>query len=149
VTLLAFHHSVCTKQRKPVEVLLNRLDRYLPSENRVALRAVRAELSAVNVSVAIGALASNVSERRLGVASRTGYFFMHAAKRVPRGVVVEFGDGANGGPARVRMAILAGDCEGTVRTSARLPLGIRGAAENEEHEQEQEQTTDLGNARND
>ena len=89
----------------------------------MALGAVRAELSAVNVGVTIGAVLANVGENRLGVASRAGYFFVHAAKRVARGVVVEFGNGANGGPAGVRVAIFAGNVEGTVRTSARLPLG--------------------------
>ena len=123
MALLAFHDGVRAEQRKPVEVLLNRLDRHLPAENRVALRAVRAELSAVNVGVAIGAVLANIGENRLGVASRAGYFFVHAAKRVPRGVVVEFGNGANGGPAGVRVAIFAGNVEGTVRTPARLPLG--------------------------
>jgi hypothetical protein len=72
--------------------------------------------------VAIGAVFTNICENRLGVASRAGNLFMHAAKRVPRGVVVEFWYGADGGPAGVRVAILAGNCEGTVRTSAGLPL---------------------------
>jgi hypothetical protein len=98
------------------------LDRHLPAENRVTLGAVFAELSAVNVSVAIGAVLANVGKNRLGMASRTGYFFVHAAKRVPRGVVVEFGNGADGGPARVRVTIFAGNGHGAVRTPTRLPL---------------------------
>lgn len=126
MALLAFHYSVRAEQRKSVEVLLIRLDGHPPAENRVALGAVGAELAAVNVSVTIGASLSNVGENRLGVASRAWYFFVHAAKRVPRGVVVEFRNSANGDPACVRVAIFAGNCEGTVRTSARLPLGDCG-----------------------
>jgi hypothetical protein len=136
-------------ERKPVEVLLNRLHGNLPAENRVALRTVSAELRAVNVSMAICAVFSNVGENWLGVASRTGHFFVHAAKGVARGVVVEFGDGADGGPARIRVAILAGNVEGAVRTSARLPLGIRRATKCNCAKKEHEPTTDFGDAGND
>src|ERR1035437_341576 len=68
VALLAFHYSVRSEQRKSIEVLLNRLDRYLPAEDRVTLGAVRAELSAVNVGVAIGAVLTNIGENWFGVA---------------------------------------------------------------------------------
>ena len=107
-------------------MLLNRLNRHLPAENCVALRAVGAELSAVNIGVAIGAFLSNVRENRLKVASRAGYFFVHAAKRIPRAVVVEFRNGANEGPACVRVTIFTGNVEGAMRTSAWLPLGDCG-----------------------
>jgi hypothetical protein len=126
MAILAFHHGVRAEQWKPVEVLLHRLDRNPPAENRVALCAVGAELRAVNVRVTFGAIFSNVDENRPGVASRAGYFFVHAAKRVLRRVVVEFGNGADGGPACVRMAIFAGNGEGTMRAPARLPLGESG-----------------------
>jgi hypothetical protein len=146
MALLAFHHGVRAEQRKPVEVLLNRLDGNLPAENRVALRAVRAELGAVNVSVTIGALFSNVGENRFGVASGAGNFFVHAAKRVSRGIVIEFSNRPNGGPTRVGVAILAGNVQGTVRTSTRLPLGVRRATEAEDKKQEHEPTTGLSYA---
>jgi hypothetical protein len=76
--------------------------------------------------VAIGAIFPNVGEDRLDMAARAGNFFVHAAKRVTRGVVVEFWNGANGGPTRAGMAIFAGDIQGPVRTPARLPLGHCG-----------------------
>ena len=126
MAFLAFHHGVRAQQRKSVEVLLHRLDRRPPSENRVTLRAVRAELRAVYVGVTIGAILANVRENRLGVTPRAGHFFVHAAKRIPRGVMIEFGNGANGSPACVRVAIFAGNVEGTVRTPARLSLGDCG-----------------------
>ena len=126
MAILAFHHGVRAEQWKPVEVLLHRLDRNPPAENRVALGAAGAELGAVNVCVTIGAIFSNVGENRPGMTSRAGYFLVHAAKRVPRGVVVKFGYGSDRGPACVRMAIFAGNGEGTMRASARLPLGESG-----------------------
>ena len=127
-------------------MLLDRLDRHLPPENRVALGAPAAELGAVNVGVTISAVLANVGENRLCMASRAGYFFVHAPKRVSRGVVFEFGNGANGSPACVAVAIFAGNGKGTVRTSARLPLGIRLNSEGEG--KEYKPTTDLDNARN-
>jgi hypothetical protein len=80
----------------------------------------------VNVGVAIGAVFPYVGENWLGVASRAGHFFVHAAKRIFRGVVIEFGNGANGRPTCVGVAIFTGNGEWTVRTSARLSLGDCG-----------------------
>lgn len=130
-------------------MLLNRLHRNLPSEDRVALRTVRAELSAVYVGVTIGAIFSNVRENRLGMASRAGHLFVHTAKRIPRGVVIEFGNGANGSPARVGVAIFAGNVQRTVRAAAWLPLCIHRATETKYKGQENEQNTELSDARND
>jgi hypothetical protein len=143
VTLLALHYCVRAEQRKPVEVLLDRLDRHLPAKHSVALGAVRAELCAVNVSVAIRAVLSNVGENWLGVATGAGYFFMHAAKRIARGVVIEFRNGANGCPACARVAIFAGDVQRTVRTSAGLPLRVCRAAGSENQKSENENPADL------
>ena len=127
MALLAFHHSMRAEQRKPVKVLLNQLHRYPPAQNRVALGAIGSELRTVNIGMTIGAFLSNISENRLGVALRAGYFFVHPTKRVPRGVMVEFGYGTNRRPPYVRVAIFAGNVQGTVRTTARLPLGLRRA----------------------
>jgi hypothetical protein len=123
VTLLAFHHSVCTKQRKPVEVLLDRLNRDVPAAHRVALGAVGAHLTAMNIRVAIRAILADVREHRLEVACRAVKFFVHAAKRITRGVVVEFRHGANRNPACAGVTVLARNGKGAMRTSARLSLG--------------------------
>jgi len=148
VTFLTFHYSVRAEQRKAVEVLLNRLCGHLPAEHRMALRAVRAELTAVNIGVAIGAVFSDVREDGLGVTTRAGNFFVHAAQWVPRGVMIEFRNRANRSPTRVAVTVFAGNIEGTVRTSARLPLGVHRTRASEGKDQEHEETTDLGNARN-
>jgi len=79
VALLALHHSVGAEQRKPVEVILNRLRGNLPAERRVALRAIRAHLRAMNIRVAIGAIFSHVGEHRFCVATRAGDFCVHSA----------------------------------------------------------------------
>ncbi len=126
MALVALQDGVRAEQRKPVEVILNRLHRRLPAQNRVAPGTVVAKLRAVNIRVTIGAVLAHVGEHRPGVASRAGYFFVHAAQRVARRVVVEFGNGANGNPACARVAIFARNGEGTVRTSARLSLSDRG-----------------------
>jgi|SRR5579862_3994780 len=149
MTFLAFHNRVSAKQRKTVEVLLNRLDGHLPTKNRMALGAIGAELSPMNVRVAIGAALAHVGENRLGVASRAGYLFMHAAQWVPRGVVAEFRDGANRGPAGVGVAILTRYGEGAVRTPARLPLRGRCANGAEGQEREQETSAELERSGND
>jgi len=122
VALLAFHHRMRAQQREAVEVLLNRLSLDLPAENRVALGAIGAKLPAVNVGVATGAVLANVGEHWLGVASRAGNFFVHAAQRVSRAVVIKFGDGANGSPTCIGVAIFASNVQRTMRTSFRLLL---------------------------
>ena len=125
MALLAFHHRVRPQQRKPVEVLRNRLHRYLPTQHRVALRAVGPELRPVNVRVTIRALLPYIREHRLQMASRARYFLVHPTQRIPRAVVIEFRNGPNRRPARVRVAILARDRQRSVRTPPRLPLPRR------------------------
>lgn len=120
VAFLALDNGVRAQQRKAVEVVLNRLVLELPAEDRVTLGAIGAKLPAMNVSVATGAILANFGEHRLGVASRAGNFFVHAAQRVSRAVVIKFGDGANRSPAGVGVAILASNVQRTVRT----PFGL-------------------------
>jgi hypothetical protein len=138
MALLALHNSVRAQQRESIEVLRNRLHRNLPAQNRVALRAVGAELRAVNVRMAIRAVLSNFGENWIGVASRAGYFFVHAAQRVSRGVVIEFRNGADRGPASGGVAIFTRYIKRSVRTSTWLPLrrcGHKaGEAEKYDHE---------------
>lgn len=104
-------------------MLLNRLHGNLPAEHRVALFAVRAKLAAVNIRMAIRAIFGYIGKHGFCVAPGARSFFVHAAQRILRRIVIEFGNRADGRPTRVRMAIFAGDCEWSVRTSARLPLG--------------------------
>jgi hypothetical protein len=123
VTLLAFHHSVRAKQRESVEVLLDRLDRDIPTEGCVALGAVGSHLATMNIGVAVRAILADVGEYRLDVAFRAVKFFVHAAKRITRGVVVEFRHAANRRPACAGVTVLTRNGKRAMRTPGRLSLG--------------------------
>lgn len=90
----------------------------VPSFDRVTLLAIRPELPAVNIRMAIGAARSDVSENQADVALRASHFFVHAQQRIFRLVVIEFRDPANRLPACVRVAIFAGDCDKSVRIAS-------------------------------
>lgn len=106
-------------------MVLDLLNGNLPAKHRVALRAVRTELPAVNIRMAIRAVLADVREDRLYVALGAFHLFVHASKRVTRLVVIEFRDRSNRPPARRGMAVFAGNREGTVRASRSLPLRHR------------------------
>jgi len=148
MALRAFHNSVRAEKRESIEVLRNRLDRHLPAENRVTLSAVGAELSAVNVRMASGAILANVSENRFGMTPCARYFFVHSAQRIARGVVVELGNGTNRCPVGVRMAILARNVEWSVRTSAGLSLSGSRRNEGQSEDHERDPSGHLGHAKN-
>ena len=143
MAFLAFHDRVRAEKRKPVEVLLNRLHRNLPAEDGVALRAVAAELRAMNVGVAIRAVLAHVGENGLRVASGASHLFMHAAQRIARAVVIKFRDRANGRPTRVRVTILTRNIQWSVRTASRLPLCRRHACGGESEKAEEEKPAEL------
>jgi hypothetical protein len=78
--------------------------------------------------VTVRAVFADVGEHGLQVALGAVNFFVHAAKGISRGVVIEFGNGADRGPTCVCVAILARNGERAMRTPARLPLrrSLRG-----------------------
>ena len=117
------------KQRESVEVLLDRLIRDIPTGDGVALGAIGPHLTAMNVGVAVRAIFPDISEDRLDVALRAGNFFVHAAKGISRGVVVELRNGANRNPTGAGVAVLARNCQRAVRAPCRLLLRIRRADE--------------------
>ena len=104
----------------------------------MALSAVGAELAAMNVGVAVRAILTDVRKDRPEVALGAVDFFMHAAERKSRAFMVEFRYGANRGPARIRVTILARNGQGSMRTPARLPLGGHRAARGEQKDTERE-----------
>ena len=95
VARVTTHCRVCARERKPVHVLVDLLDRNVPTFHRVALFAVRAHLRLVNVRMALAALCSDIREHRLGVALRARNPFVHSAQRIFCGVVIELWNGAN------------------------------------------------------
>jgi hypothetical protein len=125
VAIFALHGRVCPEQREAVLVILQLLHGYVPALHRVALSAVRAHFSLVHIGVAVLAILSRVRENWLDVALRALHFFVHAAQRILRLVVVEFRNRADGAPGGGVVAVFAGDRQSTVRTSGALPLWRR------------------------
>ena len=140
------HRRVGPNERKSVFVCAHGLQRHVPPHHGVALLAIRAELAPVNIRMAVGTLRAHVSKDRLGVALHAVHLRVHAAERVARFIVVEFRNGPDGLPARLRMAIFAGNGQGAVRAArlgirhtAVLPKGERLEGEDEqEHESERQ-----------
>ena len=111
----AINGSVRANQREAVLVVTDRRYRYLPALDGVAGLAVRAELAAVNVRMAVRAFLSHVGEDQLHVALDALHLFVHAIQRVVSFVVVKFGDAADGLPTQGRMTVLAGNIESAMR----------------------------------
>ena len=149
VALVAFHGGMGSEKGKPVEVVLDGLDRDLPAQDRMTLCAVGSVLAPVNVRMAIRAVLADIGKDRLGVALGTVDLLVKATERIFRGIVIEFWNCADRSPACACVAVLAGDGKWTVRTPARLPLGICLAGEGECETNEHEPTADWKHLRND
>lgn len=106
-------------------MILNILDRYLPSPHGMTLFTICAKLATMNIRVAVGTALAHIPEHQAGVALRAGHLGMHAAERISRLVVIEFRIGTDRLPAYIRVTVLAGDGDGTVRIRD-LRLGRRG-----------------------
>jgi len=143
VALLARHGGVSAEEGKAILVILDLLHGNLPAQHRVALRAVGAEFTAVNIGVAIGAILSDVGENRPGVALRAFHFFVHATERVAGFIVIEFRDRPDGPPSGGSMAIFARYRQWTVRTSGGLPLRESQWSQAREREEKPEQEDEL------
>ena len=115
VTRIAVHHRVRANQRKTVLVILNRADVRLPALDRVAGFAVGAHLPAMNIRMAVRAFTPNIRKHRLGVTRRARHIGVHATQRVLRLTVIKFRDRADRLPSRLRVTVLAGNYQGTVR----------------------------------
>jgi hypothetical protein len=118
VTGFAVHGGVRAGEGEAVIVLLDLLNRNLPSPDRVAGLAIGSELPLVNIGMAVLATLSNVAKHRFYVALSAGDGLVHAAQRVARPVVVEFWNGSNRLPPACCMAILTRNSEVPVRTAS-------------------------------
>jgi len=125
VTVFALHRRVRAQQREAILVILHLLDGDIPALNSVALRAVRAHFSLVDVGVAILAILADVGEHRLDMALHALDFFVQSAKRIPGLVVIELRHGTDGAPARSVVTVFTRNRKRTVRTTSGLPLGVR------------------------
>jgi hypothetical protein len=117
VAIVALHRGVCTEQRKTVLMLLDLVDGNLPAENRVALRAIGAEFSQVNIRVAIRAIFSDVGEHRLRVAFQTANFLVLSAQRISGFIVIEFQHRAYRTPGRRGVTVFARNRQRSVRAT--------------------------------
>ena len=70
---IAVNGGMRSGQRKTVIVLLNLIDRHLPSADRVTLLAIRSQLPPVNICVAVLTSLPNIREIRFYVALCAGY----------------------------------------------------------------------------
>jgi hypothetical protein len=113
----------------------------VPPLDGMALGAIRSELAAVNIGMAAGTIAAYVLEHQIRVALRAGHLFVHASKRVASAVVIELRNTTNGLPARIRVAVFAGDADGAVWIAAvlLLRLGSGGTLPKSESHQQPEQ----------
>jgi hypothetical protein len=105
-------------------VIFHRLDGDIPALNSVALGAVRAHFSLVDVGVAILAILADVGEYWLDMALHALHFFVHSTKRVLGLAVIELRHGADGAPARSGVTVFTRNRKRTVRTASVLPLRV-------------------------
>lgn len=119
---LALDGGMSADQGEAVLVFLDGGKIDLPTFDGVALLAIGAKLSSVDVGVAIGAILPHVGEDPLQVALRASNLLVHATEGVTSLVVVKLGDSADGAPAGVGVAILTRDSQGPVRTAGVPPL---------------------------
>jgi hypothetical protein len=124
VAIIALHRGVRAQQRKTILVVLQLLNRDIPSLHRMALRAVRTHLAPVDVIVAILAVLAYVGEHRFDVALRAFHFFMHPAQGIAGFAVVKFGDGTDGTPFRGGVTVFTRNREGPVWAPGGLALGL-------------------------
>ena len=113
---IAVHRSVRSSQRKAIVMLLYLPNRDLPTPDRVALLAVRSQLTLVNVGVTILATLSHTRENRPDVTFSAVHGLVHAAQRVFGLVVIEFWSAADWFPRGRCVAVLARNAQAAVWT---------------------------------
>jgi len=105
VTSFAFHGGVRAEQREKIHVVADLLFGSEPVLRAVTLGAIRAELTQMNISMAIGAIFANIGENRLRVALGARSNFVSASKRKFRSFMAELRNATNRAPASRGVAI--------------------------------------------
>lgn len=113
---IAVHRRMGAGQLEAVVVLLDLLNRDLPSTDRMTLLAVGSQLPFVDVGMAILAALSYIRENRLHVTLRAGDGLVHATQWISRLVVIEFRNGADRHPPVRGVTVLAWNIQVSVRT---------------------------------
>ena len=123
---IAIHNRMGTNQRKSILVLIDVVDRHLPSICVVAEFALRAVLAAVEISVAILTFLRNVAEIEVSVAIETLHNRVAPAQGKPGLRMPEFDFRSDRLPTLCRVTLLAWNLQFVpVRTAsepARLDL---------------------------
>jgi hypothetical protein len=122
MTIVALHCGVRAQQGETVLMIFELLDGDVPALHGVALRAVGAHLSLVDVIMTILAVLADVGENGFDVALRAGNFFVHSTKGVFGFVVVELRDCADGSPGLCGVAVFTLDGKIAVWAFARAAL---------------------------
>ena|SRR5215469_9721909 len=97
----------------------------LPASDVVAVIARRAELSFMDVGVAVGAPVAYVGEDWLRVAISAAHRLVHPAKGKACAIVVEFRETADRSPGAERMTVLTWDIEWAVRVLRDGSMALR------------------------
>lgn len=136
----ALEHCVRAEKWEAVLVLLQLLRLNAPAFHRVASFAVGAEPPSMDIGVAISAAAAHIIEDQAGMTLRAFHFFVHAAQRIARAVVIKFRNTADGFPARVCMTVFAGDGDRAVRIAPRflVSLSVSGNLRHKQQDEEPE-----------
>jgi hypothetical protein len=111
---LAIHQHVSPHKREAVLMIADRVQRSLPSFDRMATLTVGAELPAMNVGVTIRATGAGILEDHAGVALSTSHLFVHFPQRIPRLIMIEFRLRPDWPPTNAGVAVLARDSQGAV-----------------------------------
>jgi hypothetical protein len=111
VAFLAVNRGMGAEKREAILVILHLLVYGFPTLHRVALSAIRAHLTAVNIRVTIDAVLPDVGEDRIQVTERAFHTLVHSPQRIFRLVVIEFRARLDRAPRCSGMTILARDSE--------------------------------------
>lgn len=114
VAIVALQQSMRPYQGKPVFVIAYLLQRDLPTLDRMAVFAVSAELTAMNVRVAVGASRTDILEDQTDMAFDAGHLFVHSAQWITGVVVIKLWIRPDRFPTGECVAIPAGCGDGTV-----------------------------------
>jgi len=115
VTGITIHCRVRPDEGKAVLMLIDGVDGNLPPRIPMTEFALRAVLAAVNVSVAVLTLLSDIGKDEVGVAILAWDFGMQAPQRKTCLTMFKFRHSPNGGPTLGRVAVLTPDVQAAVR----------------------------------
>ncbi len=122
VTRFAFHRSVGANQREEVLMVANLLLGSKPALDDMALGAVGAEFTQMNVSMTIRTIFPDFRKYHVGVALLAGKTPVASPKRVTGFIMIESKNCPDGSPGGGNVAIVARHLKRAVGVRRRRPL---------------------------